>query len=260
MASAASNRARTSLALGVPPAQRGTIHVRSIGGDFRLRPGEGREILFGRHRESVHVCIGEDDGRVSRKQGTVVHRADRWWVRNTGRLPIRLPGSLLLFTDEDPVPLGEGYTPLFVRGSSSREHLLELFVSGADDSLPKPRPDDPTRPPKTWPLSPEEHLALTVLGQRYLLHEACPQPLTWKQAAAQLQALQPSAGWTVPVLAHLVARVRERLSHGGVFGLVEAEVPQPVGNALNDNLIRELMMSTTLVPPHLAALDGAFAD
>ncbi|ARQ69731.1 hypothetical protein [Streptomyces marincola] len=251
---------RASLALGVPPAPRGTIHLRSLGGDFRLRPGEGREIVFGRNRDDVHVCVGEDDGRVSRRQGVVLHRAERWWLRNTGRLPLRLPGSLLLFTDEEPVPLGEGYTPLFVRGSSGREHLLELFVSGADADERPTRPDDPTRPPRTWPLSPDERLALTVLGQRYLLHEACPQPLTWKQAAAQLRALRPAGGWTVPVLAHMVARVRERLSRAGVFGLVEAEVQQPVGNALNDNLIRELMMSTTLVPPDLAALDGVFGD
>ncbi|MDT0342130.1 FHA domain-containing protein [Streptomyces litchfieldiae] len=249
---------RASLAFGVPPAPAGTIHVRAIGSDFTLRPREGREILFGRNRKEVHVCIGEDDGRVSRLQGVLTHRRDQWWVTNTGRLPLRLPGSMLLFNEEEPVPLGEGYTPLFVRGSSSREHLLELFVTGPDGGRPPTRSDDPTRPPKRWPLKPEERLALIVLGQRYLLHEACPQPLAWKQAALQLQALQPDAGWGERRLQNVVAGVRERLSRGGVFGVVEGDLPQPIGNALNDNLLTELLLSTTLVPTDLAVLDGAF--
>jgi hypothetical protein len=40
-----------------------------------------------------------------------------------------------------------------------------------------------------------------------------------------------------------------------VPGLTREEVGEPVGNALNDNLIRELVLSTTLVPPDLALLD-----
>jgi hypothetical protein len=50
--------------------------------------------------------------------------------------------------------------------------------------------------------------------------------------------------------------VRERLSKGGIAGLTEAEVGQPVGNALNHNLLTELLLSTTLVPPDIAELDG----
>lgn len=34
------------------------------------------------------------------------------------------------------------------------------------------------------------------------------------------------------------------------------EVGEPVGNTLNDNLLTELVQSTTLVPPDLALLDG----
>lgn len=41
-------------------------------------------------------------------------------------------------------------------------------------------------------------------------------------------------------------------------GLTKAEVGEPVGNALNDNLLRELVLSTTLVPPDLGLLDDPF--
>ncbi|MDT0307010.1 FHA domain-containing protein [Streptomyces sp. DSM 44917] len=253
-------RDHPSLALGAPPGPPGTLCARALGGGLTLRPGEGREVLFGRNRDHVHVCVGGDDWRVSRLQGVVTHRERQWWLRNTGRLPLRLPGSLLLFTQEEPVPLAEGYTPLFVRGSAGREHLLELYVTGPEGRRAVPHPGDPTQPPRTWPLADDERLALIVLGQRYLLHEASPQPLTWKEAAAQLEALRPGEGWSAKKLAHKVARVRERLSRGGVAGLTEAEVPQPVGNALNDNLLRELLLTTTLVPPDLAVLDGGTQD
>jgi len=76
------------------------------------------------------VCLGEDDARVSRQHGTLHHDQGRWWLANTGQLPMRLPAARLLFRDEEPVPLDEGYTPLFVRGSSRREHLLEVHVTG----------------------------------------------------------------------------------------------------------------------------------
>jgi hypothetical protein len=251
---------RPSLAFGVPHSPVGTIHLRTIGSDFTLRPGLGREILFGRNHKEVHVCVGGDDGQVSRLQGRVTHRSDRWWVHNAGLLPLRFPGSLLLFTNEEPVPLTDGYTPLFVRGGGGREHLLELFVTGEDGGRPAARPDDPTRPPRQWALSEEERLVLVVLGQRYLLNIARPQPLTWKDTTDQLKALRPDGGWSVRRVQNVVAAVRERLSRRGVAGLIEADVPQPIGNALNDNLLRELLLSTSLVPTDLAVFDGAFAD
>jgi hypothetical protein len=95
-----------------------------------------------------------------------------------------------------------------------------------------------------------------VLGQRYLLHEPNPQPLTWRQAADQLGELQPPAAqWSAKRVEHLVGRVRARLSRAGVAGLTREEVSGPVGNALNHNLITELVRSTTLVPPDLRRLD-----
>ncbi|ONI70858.1 hypothetical protein ALI144C_50655 [Actinosynnema sp. ALI-1.44] len=245
----------SSLALGVPPAQPGTIYALAIAGGIVFGPREGRTILFGRNRPEVHVCIGEDDRRVSRQHGQLTHQANQWWVSNTGRLPIRLPNSRLLFTDEEPIPLVAGYTPLFVRGSSGREHLLELYVTGSDAQAPTSRHLDPTHPPKNWRLDPNERLALVVLGQRYLLHEARPQPLSWTQVARELDQLQPDAGWTAKKVEHLVVKVRTRLSKDGVAGLTREEIAEPVGNSLNHNLIQELLTSTTLVPPDLRLLN-----
>lgn len=252
--------AQGSLAYGVPPSRPSSLYALSVGGGITVGPKDGRTVLFGRNRPDVHVCVGEDDRSVSRRHGELTHRTGHWWVTNVGKLPIRLPGSRLLFYDEEPVPLIEGYTPLFVRGSSNREHLLEVYVTGADGRLPASRHADVTKPPRIWRLAEDERLALVALGQRYLLHEARPQPLSWKQAWALLDAVQPEAGWTAKRVEHKVTDVRERLSRGGVPGLTREEVGEPVGNALNDNLLRELMLSTTLVPPHLAFLDDPVED
>ncbi|WP_231950752.1 FHA domain-containing protein [Allokutzneria albata] len=246
-----------SLAFGVSSAAPpGTLYALATLGGVSVRPKDGRTILFGRNREEVHVCVGGDDTKVSRVHGELVYRERRWEVATTGKLPIRLPGSRMLFRGEEPIPLGDGYTPLFVRGSSGREHLLEIYVVGPDGQRPVSRHRDVTQPPKTWRLSSAERLALVVLGQRYLLHEARPQPLAWRQAADQLAELAPDDGWTAKRVEHLVVAVRTRLSRGGVPGLTREEVGEPVGNSLNDNLLRELMLSTTLVPPDLALLDG----
>lgn len=244
-----------SLAYGVPRSKPHTLFALSIAGGITVGPRDGRTVIFGRNRPDVHVCIGEDDPKVSRQHGSLTHHDRYWWLTNTGRLPMRLPNSRLLFADEDAVPIDDGYTPLFVRGSREREHLLELYVSGPDGQRPATRHHDVTQPPRTWRLDDDERLALVVLGQRYVMHEARPQPLSWKQAATQLAELRPGAGWTAKRVEHLVGAVRTRLSHDGVDGLTLEELGKPVGNALNDNLIRELLQSTTLVPPDLALLD-----
>ena len=248
-------RTHDSLAYGVAGSAAGSLFALAIGGGVTMGPREGRTVVFGRNKPDVHVCIGEDDRRVSRRHGLLTHRDGQWWVANTGRLPIRLPGSQWLFASEESLPLGEGYTPLFVPGTRGREHLLELFVAGSDGRRPESRHDAHTDPPKTWRLLPDERLALVLLGQRYLLHESDPQPLTRQQVAKQLSELQPVAGWTHRKVEHLLTTVRERLSRGGVTGLTREEVGEPVGNKLNDNLIRALVLSTTLVPPDLRLLD-----
>jgi hypothetical protein len=245
-----------SLARGVSRAEPEAVFALALAGGYMAPPQDGRTIRFGRNRPEVDVCIGEDDLRVSRRHGALTRRRGQWWVSNTGQLPIRLPNNQWLFSREDPLPLPGGYTPLFVRGSRGREHLLELFVAGPDGEAPVTRHGAVTQPPKRWRLTADERLAMVVLGQRYLLHEPHPQPVSRQQAAEVLAELQPGAGWTVKRVEHLTADVRTRLSADGVNGLSREEVGEPVGNALNDNLLRELVLSTTLVPPDLALLDG----
>jgi hypothetical protein len=114
---------------------------------------------------------------------------------------------------------------------------------------------DETEPPQPYQLSDDERLILVVLGQRYLLHEPAPQPLTWQQAASQLGDLQPDMNWTDKKVAHRVAAVRLRLSRAGMAKVLREEVEEPIGNALNDNLLKELLHSTTLMPEDLAVLD-----
>ena len=246
-----------SLARGVKPSPPGTIHVLALSGGIAIGPQEGRTLTFGRNRPDVHVGLGEDDARISRQHGTLHHHAGQWWLANTGQVPIRVPPARLLFRDEEPLPLDEGYTPLFVRGSTRREHVLEVHVTGVSGQIPRPRHVDVTQPPRTWQLSSDERLAVIVLGQRYLLHEQRPQPVSWRDAADELSTLRPDAGWTARRVEHLVAGVRIRLSRAGVSGLTREEIGEPVGNALNDSLMRELLLSTTLVPPDLAALNDA---
>ncbi|GAA0610307.1 hypothetical protein GCM10010174_29620 [Kutzneria viridogrisea] len=241
-----------SLAWGVPAGVvPGTLHVLAVTGGITVSPQEGRAILFGRNRPDVHVCVGENDRRISRLQGKLTHSADRWWVSTTGRLPLRLPGSRLLFHQDEPIPLATGYTPMFVRGSSGREHLIEVHVQSGEAERPPTAHEAATQPPNTWALSPAERLALIVLGQRYLLHEVYPNPLSWRQAALHLNEIRPDEEWTHKKVEHLVLGVRTRMSRGGVTGLTREEVGEPVGNTLNHNLIRELLETTTLVPPDL---------
>ncbi|RZQ60089.1 FHA domain-containing protein [Amycolatopsis suaedae] len=246
-----------SLAHGVPPSVPGTIYALAINGGITVKPKQGRTLLFGRQREDVHVCVGEDDRKVSRLQGRLICDGGRWWMHNDGRVPIRLPGPRLLFPADEPFPLDEGYTAAFVPGSRDREHLLELFVTGSDVERPHAQPWEVTEPPKVWPLKPDERLALVALAQRYLLQEPRPQPRTWGQVAEQLSQLEPDAEkpWSAKRVEHLVVRVRTRLAKAGVAGLTREEVGEPVGNSLNDNLVRELLLTTSLVPPDLRLLD-----
>ena len=84
-----------------------------------------RTVLFGRNKPDVHVCVGADDQRVSRQHGTLTWLGAQWWVSNTGQLPIRLPGSRLLFGDERPQPLAWREV-----GNKLNENLItELMLS-----------------------------------------------------------------------------------------------------------------------------------
>ncbi|MGQ0466273.1 MAG: FHA domain-containing protein [Sporichthyaceae bacterium] len=246
--------AHESLARGTPAAEPGTIHVLSLTGGISLRAREGREITFGRNRPEVHVCLGEDDLSISRSHGSVRRLDGTWWLQVRGRAPLRLPDGTLLFPGDDLFALPEGYTPVFVRGARAREHLLEIHVAGADPRPPS-RHLDATIGPRRWPLDADERLALIALGHRYLLHEERAAPLTWRQAAALLDEARPGMGWTPKRVEHVVVAVRSRLCAAGVAGLTREEVGEPVGNTLNDNLLRELLLSTTLVPRDLSLLE-----
>lgn len=245
----------TSLAFGVAASAPGTIHALGMSGGVRFGPKEGRTIVFGRQELDVHVCVGRDDRAISRQHGSLRHHENHWWLRNTGRIPLLLPSSRLLFPEDEPFPLTPGYTPLFLRGFSGRQYMLELHVTGQEGDRPPDCPDDETLPPKTWSLLPVEKLALTVLAQRYLMHDTHQHPLTWKDTADQLAELQPAAGWTAKRVEKMVCRIRAELSAEGVSGLTREEVGEPVGNQLNHNLIQALMQSTTLGPAQLRLLE-----
>lgn len=90
-----------------PPVP-GSVFVNALGGAVTKQPKEGRELIFGRNRPEVHLCVGEDDLTVSRKHGTLTFSAGRWWLRNTGSLAIRIGEARLLSAHDAPVPLAEG--------------------------------------------------------------------------------------------------------------------------------------------------------
>jgi hypothetical protein len=234
---------------------RDMLRVRALGAYLERSPRPGRTVVFGRNEDDVQLVVGGDDLRVSRRHGILTYRDGRWWVRNLGRLPIQMADKRLLFQDEEPVPLPTCFTPLVVQGSPGREHLVEVHVSDGACGH-RPWADEATRRPATWPLSPDERIALIVLGQRYLYQEPHPQPLTWQATTAQLTELQPDRQWRQGRVEHLVLAVRQRLSAKGVPGLTREEVGEPVGNTLNHNLLVALLRSTTLRPVDVEVLDG----
>ncbi|WP_037062609.1 FHA domain-containing protein [Pseudonocardia acaciae] len=243
-----------SLARGIPDCPPGTLFALARRGGIRVAPTARFDVVFGRNEPEVHVSVGENDPAVSRRHGLLHCDGSRWTIRNTGLVPIRFPGSQLLLSGQEQ-PLPASYTPLFIRTEPGREHLLEIRIASAPTRGPWARPDDATRQPPTWELSARERLVLVALGQRYLRHEAHPQPRSWHQVADELAELQPSAGWTPKTAEHIVRDVRTRLA-GTVVGLTRDEVGEPVGNALNHNLLLELLISTTLVPPDLRLLSA----
>jgi hypothetical protein len=233
----------------------GTIFVLGPQGGVSTDPTPGATVTFGRNLAEVDVCVGAEDDRVSRRHGLLSRGARHWALRNTGRLPIRLPGSRMLFPDGEPVELAAGYLPMFIRGKSGRDHLVEVRVAGAIGAAPS-RHSALTSAEQVWGLGPDERLVLVVLGQRYLRHDAYPQPLSWRQVADELNELFPGQGWTAKRAEHIGVAVRKRLSAAGVAGLTRDEVGDPVGNALNHNLLLELVASAALVPPDLRILDN----
>lgn len=240
----------------LPPGPPGTLYVLGEEGGLSVDPHADFTLIFGRNVHDVHVCVGKRDGYVSRRQGTITRESSRWVLNNTGGRPLRLPGSRLLLKGHR-MELRTGYTPLFVVGHR-QEHLLEVRIAtraahrvGDGDELC----EETTADGESLVLSPVEELVLVCLAQRYLRNDPQPQPLAWAQAAAELQELHPQRQWNEKKVARVVEKVRARLSARGVPGLRAREVPPPVGNALNHNLITHLLLTATLGEDHLRLLD-----
>ena len=245
-----------SLSDNVPPAPPGTLFVRGANGGMSVAPDANFPLLFGRNAPEVHVCVGIGDVRVSRRHGVITREYSRWMLHNTGKLPLRLPGSRLVLSG-DRIELASGYTPLFIV-APRQEHLLEVRI--AAQLRPESNGMDvcgtTTFEGAAWTLSPREELVLVCLAQRYLAGDPRPQPLTWSQVAYELNELRPAERWTPKKAAHVVSQVRRRLSKKeGVAGLMEDEVPPPVGNTLNHNLINELLRTTTITKSQLSLLE-----
>lgn len=247
-----------SLARGVPPGLPRTLHARAVGGDLTAPPRPGLTIRFGRgEKPDTDLGVGMDDRRVSRRHGELTYREGGWWLRNTGQQLVRLPEGRMLHVSSAPVPLTTGYTPVFVKGSGHREHLVELYVAGHDDQGPVPLRRADTVQPQRWALSEDERLLLVVLGQHYLEYEPDPRPLTYSRAAEQLGYLRPDAGWTVRRIEYRVEAVRHRLHRTGFSYPLIHDRPEerPSDNSLLHNLLKGLVASTTLVPPDLDLID-----
>ncbi|MEO3870043.1 FHA domain-containing protein [Nonomuraea sp. B12E4] len=244
-----------SLARGVAPAPPGTLHARTVAGGIQVRPRPGLTVRFGRgERPDVHLSVGEDDLWVSRQHGELTYRKRQWWLRNTGQQLLRLPRGRLMHATTESIPLATGYTPVFVRGSGYREHLVELYVSGHEPRTPNRHAV--TLPPRRWPLDDDERLLLVVLGQRYLLYEDGPRPLSYRQAAEQLDTLRPDGQWRERRIENKIEAVRKRLDAGGFpYPLVHDRSAGGPSDNLLHNLLRGLVDSTTLVPPDLDLLE-----
>jgi hypothetical protein len=243
-----------SLSRGLPPAQPGSLFVLGPYGGMSVAPDANFSLLFGRNEPEVHVAVGVDDTSVSRQQGLITRESSRWVLSNIGRLPIRFPGSRLVLSGQQ-AELQVAYTPLFIVGPT-QEHLLEVRVAAyAPPPGPGARPEAETDSPESpWELDPIERLVLVCLSQRYLRQDPLPQPLTWAQVADELSHLRPGEHWTAKRTAHIVTKVRERLSRK-LPGLSGKDLPPPLGNTLNHNLITELLVTGTIGISDLPLLD-----
>ncbi|MEO3852660.1 hypothetical protein ABGB09_34430 [Streptomyces sp. B8F3] len=247
-----------SLSRGLPPADvpplPETLFVLGSNGGMSVAPDAGFTVVFGRNEPEVHVCVGGGDQHVSRQQGVVARQYARWVLTNTGKRPIRFPDSRLVHRG-DQAFLPAGYTPLFVV-SPRQDHLLEVRVSAArpGGAAGGPTVQEESTLSDERDLEDHERLVIVCLAQRYLQGDPQPQPLTWAQVADELQRLQPARNWTEKSAAHTVANVRKKLSDKGVPGLTAKDVPPPVGNALNHNLITDLLQTATIGKKDLSSL------
>jgi hypothetical protein len=259
--------ATPTLSAGVPPAPRGTLYTLSAHGGLAVTPRRFT-LLFGRGEteDDVHVLVGVDDRRVSRVHGRITGDGREWWLRNTGRLPIRtLAGTQLLEGQE--LRLDEGYHPLWIGTRGDRQHLLEVVVVGPHQPSGRADFGTGTETPRTYHLDDDERLVLTALAQRYLRGVEPRQPVPWKQVVADLNRRPEGRVWTEKTVANVVGRVRVRLSQPPHKRPEDRDLPaipgllmerdradQPLGNTINETLIDALVGTATLRPEHLELL------
>ena len=240
-------------ARSTPP---GTILVVADERRFQKLPSADFQVFFGRGQDDVHVAVGVDDPYVSRKQGLLLCDGREWRLRNIGKLPIRLVDESMVLTGHE-LALRSGCTPLLVGAPAHRVHLVEVHVAGFPRPGAEISPETPTRSPDEYELSEAERMAVVAVAQRYLRQDPSPQPVSWAQAADDLSRA-PGVGrrWTARSVEHVVASVRQRLATGRspIPGILRGEMPEPVGNILNHNLITALLRSATLTPQDLDLL------
>ncbi|MEV3935002.1 FHA domain-containing protein [Glycomyces sp. NPDC049804] len=261
-----------SLAAGVPEAPEGEdpLPYPPLGTVFALSayrgwavPPRPYELLFGRDKDNVNLPLGVTDDRISRRHGRLICHGSEWTMRNEGRLPMLFPGDAMLLRGQERL-VEDAYTPVYIGNPREEVHFLEIRVIGGKRPDGEAAPEDETAVPVVHLLSRTERLVIASLAQRYLRGLAQPQPVSWKTVAGDMAGLPgpKDRDWNERTVARVVASVRERLSAPDykhrVYGLRRSEVfGEPLGNALNDNLIRALLQSTTLTPEDLEPFDAA---
>ena len=234
------------LSRGAPePAPPGSIFV--IGDEHGwASPPRKYTLDFGREEDVVCVPLGVDDDRISREHGVFECYGQQWWLENRGRLPIKVPGRRKLLRGHGwTVPTG--YTPLMI-ASDRRTHILHVFVVGQKHRITDRKPTARTKNPEFYSLKRKELMVLAALAQHYLRDEPRPQPATWANTTAMLNSIPGAEQWDPRRVENLVGRIRRRL---GIPGTSQKDVCQPVGNALNENLIEALLDSGYLLPEDL---------
>ena len=248
------------LAEGLPagvPARPGTIFALADTGGYAVPP-RPFELTFGRGAGEARIAIGTHDPYVSRLHGTLTCDGHNWRLRNDGRLPICLPDGPMVLSGHE-LPIAPGYTPIHINTPANRSYLLEIHVVPAAASEAPAAPEASaaaavsrfrTCEPDVCRLTEDERLVLVVLAQRYLRQERHPHPVSWKQVAEDLTRIAPTRGWTPGIAAHVVASVRDRLA----AARPDDALADPEAAALDHNLIRALLKTTTLIPADLELL------
>jgi pSer/pThr/pTyr-binding forkhead associated (FHA) protein len=73
-----------------PAALPGTLFVLGSNGGMKVAPDAGFTLLFGRNEPEVHVWVGADDTRVSRRHGLIVRESSRSVIHADAHMDLRL--------------------------------------------------------------------------------------------------------------------------------------------------------------------------